>query len=200
MNDIYNTTFKTVLALYTEEWASYTGREIDIEGLRQNLYIIAKSNSFVSQYNIKKLLKDLRSKPIIEFINSEVLLDVMNFLANKDKIIANMHSLTKEEFLKLIVDFNPETLNIQGYINVDILKMLTGYILLKQNANLSLEDFRKIGEVKDKPNDLSALNYVFNYIQSTPLEDSKETISCSDFHQKAKVKNLFFKNKVKKTY
>ena len=190
-NNAVETALKTLLAIYAEEYAEGS-RDIDNDYLIQKLAEIAYSKNFVIGYDTKKLLTDLRrhKELIRDFSNPNRLLDVMNFLAQKDSFISIIQSQCagkdrkeKEEFLlKLTQDFsNIKTSPIyidDNFIKSDIFKMLTGYILIKELRHpLTLEDFIVLEEVKTdevSPKLLFNLNRVIGYMNTIDVKPLEE--------------------------
>lgn len=211
------TALRTLLVLYTEEHAINSKREIDNDYLIENLSAIAYSNEFVTSYNTKKLLSELREhhQLIINFSNPDRILDVMNFLAVKDNLVAlikeYLATKNKEEskvlLLKLIKDFsNIEDEQIgkvsEAFLSSGIFNMLIGYILGKElKKQLTLEDFIQMEEVKkDKvsPKLLTNLDGVLEYFDSLdiePLDDKK--IVYREFNKSFQVKKFSIRNRYK---
>ena len=217
-NNAVEIALRTLLALYTEEYALNSKREIDNDYLIQKLSSIAYSNRFITSYNTKKLLADLRKhrELIINFSNQKRILDVMNFLAVKDEIIilikGYLDTKNKEEakglLLMLIKDFsNIEDAGEVGQVSKEfnstgIFKILTGYILVKElRKQLTLEDFIDMEAVKkDKvsPELLTNLDGVLEYFYSLELEPLKDKkIVYRNFEKSMRVKKLSIRNRCK---
>ncbi len=212
------TALRTLLVLYTEEHAINSKREIDNDYLIENLSAIAYSNEFVTSYNTKKLLSELREhhQLIINFSNPDRILDVMNFLAVKDDFIAlikeYLATKNKEEakdlLLKLIKDFsNIEDAKQIGSVSKDfissgIFNMLVGYILGKElKKQLTLEDFTQMEEVKEdkvSPKLLVNLNSVLEYFNSLDIEQlGNKNIIYQNFDKSRSVRKLSIRNRYK---
>lgn len=210
------TALRTLLVLYTEEHAINSRREIDNDYLIQNLSTIADGDRFVTSYNTKKLLSGLREhhQLIINFSNPDRILDVMNFLAVKDKLIAlikeYLATKNKEEakdlLLKLVKDFsNIEDAAAIGkvskdFISTDIFNMLVGYILGKElKKQLTLEDFIQMEEVKEdkvSPKFLANLDSVLEYFNSLDIEPlENKNIIYRSFDKSVHVKRLSIRNR-----
>ena len=210
------TALRTLLALYTEEQALNSKREIDNDYLIQNLSSIVYSNRFITSYDVKDLLKELRKhiELIRDFSNPNRILDVMNFLAVKDKLMALIKyrivlkndDQAKYLLLKLLKDFtNIENSTVyfsKDFNSSNIFNVLMGYILIKEtNRNVTLEDFIQMEAVKQgdiKPRlltDLDSILDYFEFLDIKPLEDTR--ILYRNFDKSTYIDKLSIRNRYK---